>query len=36
MGRDRLGGKRTLNVGSFLNEFEKDEIKKKIDIVKLF
>jgi len=36
MGRDRLGGKRTLNVGSFLNEFEKDEIKQKIDIVRLF
>lgn len=36
MGRDRLGGKRILNVGSFLNEFEKDEIKKKIDIVNLF
>ena len=33
---DRLGGRRTLKVGSFLDEFEKDGIKQKIDIVGLF
>ena len=36
MAKDRLGGKKTLNVGGFLNEFEKDDIKKQIDIVTLF
>jgi len=36
MARDRLGGKKTLNVAGFLNEFEKDDIKKHIDIVALF
>ena len=33
MAKDRLGGKKTLNVGGFLNEFEKDDLKKKIDII---
>ena len=33
MAKDRLGGKKTLKVGGFLNEFEKDDLKKKIDIV---
>jgi len=36
MAKDRLGGKKTLQVGGFLDEFEKDEVKKKIDIVTLF
>jgi len=36
MAKDRLGGKRTLKVGGFLDEFEKDEVRKKIDIVTLF
>ena len=36
MGRDRLGGKRTLKVNGFLEEFEKDEVKGKVDIVELF
>ena len=35
MAKDRLGGKKTLNVGGFLNEFEKDDLKKKIDIIRL-
>ena len=36
MAKDRLGGKKTLNVGGFLNEFEKDDVKRQIDIVTLF
>jgi len=36
MAKDRLGGKKTLNVGGFLNEFEKDDIKKQINILTLF
>jgi len=36
MAKDRLGGKKTLKVGGFLDEFEKDEVRKKIDIVTLF
>jgi DNA primase len=36
MGKDRLFGKKTLNVGGFLDEFEKDDIKRKVDIVRLF
>ena len=31
--KDRLGGKKTLNVTGFLEEFEVDDIKKKVDIV---
>ena len=33
---DRLKGKKTLKVGHLLDEFEKDDIKKQIDIVDLF
>jgi DNA primase catalytic core len=33
---DRLGGKKTLKVGGFLEEFEKDDIKAKVDITELF
>ena len=36
MAKDRLGGKKTLNVGGFLNEFEKDDVKKQVNIVTLF
>jgi DNA primase len=36
MAKDRLAGKKTLNVGGLLDEFEKDDIRKKVDIVKLF
>jgi DNA primase len=36
MAYDRLKGKKTLKVGDFLNEFEKDDIKRKVDIVELF
>ena len=36
MSGDRLGGVKTLKVSGFLDEFEKDEIKKSIDIVSLF
>jgi DNA primase catalytic core len=36
MAEDRLGGKKTLNVGGFLNEFEKDDVKRQIDILALF
>ena len=36
MAGDKLGGKKTLNVGGFLGEFEKDDIKKEVDIVTLF
>lgn len=33
---DRLKGRKTLKVGEFLDEFEKDDIKKDVDIVGLF
>jgi 5S rRNA maturation endonuclease (ribonuclease M5) len=33
---DRLKGRKTLQVANFLDEFEKDDIKKDIDIVRLF
>jgi DNA primase catalytic core len=33
---DRLNGRKTLKVTGFLEEFEKDDIKKNIDIVELF
>lgn len=33
--KKKLCGKKTLKVNSFLNEFEKDEIKRRVDIVKL-
>ncbi|MCP4108557.1 MAG: toprim domain-containing protein, partial [Desulfobacteraceae bacterium] len=36
MSADRLGGVKTLKVSGFLDEFEKDEIKKSVDIVSLF
>lgn len=36
MAKDRLKGKKTLKVGGFLEEFEKDEVKKKVDILSLF
>ena len=36
MAYDRLAGKKTLKVAGFLDEFEKDEVKKNIDIVRLF
>ncbi len=36
MVRDRLGGKRTLKVDGFLEEFEKEEVKRGVDIVGLF
>lgn len=35
-GRDRLQGRKTLKVNDFLDEFEKDDIKKTVDIVDLF
>ena len=35
-GKDRLGGKKTLKVAGILEEFEKDDIKKNIDITELF
>jgi len=35
-GKDRLQGRKTLKVNDFLDEFEKDDIKKKVDIVDLF
>ena len=31
-GKDKLNGVKTLKVGGFLEEFEKDDIKKNIDI----
>jgi DNA primase len=34
--KDRLNGRKTLQVNNFLDEFEKDEIKKHIDIIELF
>ena len=36
MEHDRLKGKKTLKVAGFLDEFEKDEVKKRVDIVSLF
>jgi DNA primase len=36
MSQDKLGGRRTLAVEGFLQEFEKDEIKHRVDIVSLF
>lgn len=33
---DRLKGRKTLKVANFLDEFEKDDIKKDVDIVSLF
>ena len=36
MVRDRLRGKRTLKVDGFLEEFEKEEVKRGVDIVGLF
>ena len=33
---DRLNGKKTLKVTGFLEEFEKDDIKAKVDITELF
>jgi len=36
MAQDRLKGKKTLKVEGFLEEFEKDALKDKVDIVDLF
>ncbi len=36
MSTDRLDGVKTLKVSGFLDEFEKDEIKKSVDIISLF
>jgi DNA primase catalytic core len=36
MTTDRLSGRKTLKVAGFLEEFEKDEIKSRVDIVALF
>ena len=36
MSQDKLGGRKTLAVEGFLQEFEKDEIKRRVDIVSLF
>jgi DNA primase catalytic core len=36
MSQDKLGGRKTLAVEGFLQEFEKDEIKRHVDIVSLF
>ena len=36
MAKDRLGGKKTLHIGGFLDEFEKDDIKRQINILMLF
>ena len=33
---DRLKGKKTLKVAGFLQEWAKDDVKKKVDIIKLF
>ena len=35
-GKDKLQGRKTLKVVGFLEEFEKDDIKKKVDIIDLF
>ncbi len=34
--KDKLHGRKTLKVSGFLEEFEKDDIKKNVDIVELF
>src|SRR4030042_1805561 len=34
--KDRLLGRKTLKVGGFLDEFEKDDVKRRVDILKLF
>jgi DNA primase len=34
--KSRLGGVKTLKVSGILDEFEKDEVKKGVDIVSLF
>src|SRR5512147_1794512 len=34
--KDRLGGKKTLKVTGILDDIEKDEVKKRVDIVALF
>ena len=36
MTTDKLGGRKTLKVEGFLEEFEKDEVKGRVDIVSLF
>ena len=36
MSGDRLGGVKTLKVSGFLDEFEKDEVKRNVDIISLF
>ena len=36
MSTDKLGGRKTLVVEGFLEEFEKDEIKRRVDITALF
>ena len=36
MSTDKLGGRKTLVVEGFLEEFEKDEIKGRVDIALLF
>jgi DNA primase len=36
MSQDKLGGRRTLAVAGFLEEFEKEEIKARVDITSLF
>jgi DNA primase len=36
MTKDKLAGRKTLEVEGFLEEFEKDEIKSRVDIVSLF
>jgi len=36
MTSDRLHGKKTLKVANFLDEFEKDDVKRYVDIVDLF
>ena len=36
MKSDRLGGIKTLNVTGFLDEFEKDDVKREVDIINLF
>jgi DNA primase catalytic core len=34
--KDKLQGRKTLRVAGFLEEFEKDDVKKNVDIVELF
>jgi DNA primase catalytic core len=36
MSTDRLGGRKTLEVGGFLEELEKEAVKKSVDIIALF